>query len=154
MLILENIGHELRRIRESKGLKLIEVAEKAGMSKGSLSFIENGINSPTFDTFKKILIALDVSPEEFFSVEKDILALPEDIQDFVNKEGNQDLIRCISKMKERGYTSKGITEMLASLQKIVDDAIEGKDQVTFVDIQEDTDKLLKDFKNKRHKKTK
>lgn len=56
-----NLGYILRRIRTMKKYSLSMLAAKTGLSKSSLSNIENGKNNPTVDTLDKICEALDVS---------------------------------------------------------------------------------------------
>ncbi|MFH7308598.1 helix-turn-helix domain-containing protein [Weissella paramesenteroides] len=49
------ISQILKTLRDLSGLKAREVAEKAGISKNTLSNAENGKGSPYFDTAEKIL---------------------------------------------------------------------------------------------------
>ena len=65
------IGDRLREIRRDRGLTLMEVADKTGISSSALSKIENNKMSPTFANLikiaegasnKEIASALGVSP--------------------------------------------------------------------------------------------
>lgn len=53
-----NLGPELRKRRKEKGLTLKTVAEKAGISEGFLSQVENDVNSPSVETLIRICNAI------------------------------------------------------------------------------------------------
>lgn len=52
-------GDYIKRLRESKGLGLNELAEKAGLSNATISYIESGRNEPSTRTIQKLAKALD-----------------------------------------------------------------------------------------------
>lgn len=56
-----NLGAMLRRQRKGKKLTLKTVAEKAGISEGFLSQVENSVKSPSVDTLMNICAALEVN---------------------------------------------------------------------------------------------
>lgn len=56
-----NVGSLLRRHRKEKKLTLKMVAEKAGVSEGFLSQVENDVKSPSLDTLLNICEALEVN---------------------------------------------------------------------------------------------
>lgn len=58
MKISEVIAHNLKRIREERGLSLGQLSELAGVSKVVLSHIEKGDSNPTINTIWKITGAL------------------------------------------------------------------------------------------------
>jgi len=58
------IASKLRQIRLKKGLKQIEVAEKAGLNGNYYARVERGEAIPTVVTLKKILLALKVKSSE------------------------------------------------------------------------------------------
>ncbi|MGI9378445.1 MAG: helix-turn-helix domain-containing protein [Methyloligellaceae bacterium] len=58
------IGDRLREIRRDRGLTLMEVAEKTGISSSALSKIENNKMSPTFANLIKIAEGLQISLTE------------------------------------------------------------------------------------------
>lgn len=69
------IGKKLKIIREVAGMNQAEVAEKAGISQGYYSEIENGkekIRCPV-DTLDAICKALGTSLSEFFKDDKEML---------------------------------------------------------------------------------
>ena len=53
----------MRAWREHKGMKLNELARKAGVSPSYLSQIENGKRNPSVESIKAIAAALDIAPE-------------------------------------------------------------------------------------------
>ena len=65
-----DLGPRLRALRAGRGLSLRTAAAMAGVTPGALSQIENGRNSPSVSTLKKILGALGTSLGEFFNPDK------------------------------------------------------------------------------------
>lgn len=49
--------HPLRRYRQEAGLTLAELAERAGLTKGTLSRIETGVQYPSFPAMVRIMEA-------------------------------------------------------------------------------------------------
>lgn len=62
----------IKELREKAGLSLSQMSAKTGLSKSSLSNIENGINSPTVENFNKICDALGIEPDRFYQLHKEI----------------------------------------------------------------------------------
>jgi transcriptional regulator with XRE-family HTH domain len=56
-----NIGPLIRRFRKERKLTLKIVAEKAAISEGFLSQVENDVNSPSVDTLFRICNALELN---------------------------------------------------------------------------------------------
>jgi DNA-binding Xre family transcriptional regulator len=54
----KKIGHRIRELRQRRGLKSKELAERAGITPQSLSRIENGKHDVVFKTLQKILSAM------------------------------------------------------------------------------------------------
>jgi DNA-binding XRE family transcriptional regulator len=50
----DDLGHRLKRVRIDKGGTLKEVSEHTGVARSTLSKIENGQMSPTYDVLQKI----------------------------------------------------------------------------------------------------
>jgi transcriptional regulator with XRE-family HTH domain len=68
---MKNIGGKIKSLRAEKQLTLPALADKAGLSKGLLSKIENSTDAnPSLDTLYKIAEALDVTLAEFLETEK------------------------------------------------------------------------------------
>lgn len=61
MEYLSNFSRLLKELRESKGLKQAELAEKLGVSRGSISFYENGDRVPDIEFLGKTSEFFDVS---------------------------------------------------------------------------------------------
>jgi transcriptional regulator with XRE-family HTH domain len=64
------IGPRLRGLRTGRGLSLRALADRSGVTAGALSLIENGRNSPSVSTLKKVLAALDLTLGDFFATER------------------------------------------------------------------------------------
>jgi transcriptional regulator with XRE-family HTH domain len=61
------VSERLRALRAARGLSLRALAEASGVTASALSQIENGRNSPSVSTLKKILAALGSTLGEFFT---------------------------------------------------------------------------------------
>lgn len=78
-----DVSTQLRQLRESRGLSLRALATLAGVTPAALSQIENGKNSPSVSTLKKVLSALGTTLGEFFSAQE----RPSDGGSFVYRSG-------------------------------------------------------------------
>ena len=54
----------LKELREEKGMKQDELAEKVGVTQGAISQWESGAVKPSFDNIKKLAAALEVTIDE------------------------------------------------------------------------------------------
>lgn len=68
-------GRFIKHVRQQYGLTLPELAEKAGISQGNLSKIENGGNF-TISTLISIASALDVSPQFLLNMPVEEMVTP------------------------------------------------------------------------------
>lgn len=68
---LENqrIGRRLRALRTERGMTILEMAAKAGVSAGSISQIERGATNPSISTLQKLRAALGVTLWSFLENE-------------------------------------------------------------------------------------
>lgn len=62
-----NIGSILRQKRKERKLTLKIVAEKAGISEGFLSQVENDVSSPSVDTLMKICASMEIEAGDVLS---------------------------------------------------------------------------------------
>jgi transcriptional regulator with XRE-family HTH domain len=67
------IAEAIKARREILGLSMNFLAQKAGISVQSVSFIESAVNSPSLSTFLRICVALEVRPD---SLLRDALGKP------------------------------------------------------------------------------
>jgi transcriptional regulator with XRE-family HTH domain len=68
---MKNVGGTIRAIRQEKGITLPALADRAQLSKGLLSKIENSAESnPSLDTLYKIAEALDEPLAAFLETEQ------------------------------------------------------------------------------------
>jgi len=58
------VAQALRAAREAAGLSKNALAQKAGVSVQTISFVEGAVNSPSISTFLRFCSALGVSPEK------------------------------------------------------------------------------------------
>lgn len=66
-----NIGGKIRDLRIGKGLTQGELADRAELSKGFISQLENNLTSPSIATLIDILTCLGTDLKEFFSDSED-----------------------------------------------------------------------------------
>ncbi len=62
-----NLGPRVRELRRSLGWTLEEAASRAGLARSTLSKIENGQMSPTYDALKKLAQGLAISVPQLFT---------------------------------------------------------------------------------------
>ena len=60
------LGENIRNIRKAKGLSIMKLRELTGLSKSTISDLENGKSSPTTETLEKIATALKINIEDLF----------------------------------------------------------------------------------------
>jgi transcriptional regulator with XRE-family HTH domain len=66
--VIKAAGNNLRNERLRRGLSLDELADKAGMTKSSLSEIERGISHPRPRTAKRLCAAFSMDFDELFTI--------------------------------------------------------------------------------------
>jgi transcriptional regulator with XRE-family HTH domain len=67
-----DIGRRLKEVRETRRLSQRELAQRAGLTGGAISQIEQNKSSPSVASLKRLLDAIDMSLSEFFSqIEED-----------------------------------------------------------------------------------
>ncbi|MGF7056465.1 helix-turn-helix domain-containing protein [Brassicibacter mesophilus] len=64
------IGANVRRIRNDRNISILKLRELTGLSKSTISDLENDKSSPTVETLQKIANALEVDVEDFFKSEQ------------------------------------------------------------------------------------
>lgn len=60
----ELVGEELRRRRQDRGERLVDVAERAGVSTQYLSEVERGLKDPSSEMLHAIAAALELTVRE------------------------------------------------------------------------------------------
>jgi transcriptional regulator with XRE-family HTH domain len=63
----ELVARNVRRFRRERNLSLGELARRSGVSKQTLSVLENGAGNPTVDTLAALGAALDVPPRRLLA---------------------------------------------------------------------------------------
>jgi transcriptional regulator with XRE-family HTH domain len=64
---MDNLGSQLKTLRQRRGLSQRKLAEFAGVSNATVSLIEHGRTDPSMGLLRKILDTLGVSFAEFFA---------------------------------------------------------------------------------------
>ena len=62
-----DLGSRVRELRKSRGWTLEQAAKQAGLARSTLSKIENGQMSPTYDALKKLAVGLKISVPQLFT---------------------------------------------------------------------------------------
>ncbi len=64
------LGPRLRDLRATRGWTLEECSQRTGVARSTLSKIENGLMSPTFDILQKIMNGLQIDIADLFRVDR------------------------------------------------------------------------------------
>lgn len=62
-----DLGARVRSLRKARNWTLEQAAKQAGLARSTLSKIENGQMSPTYDALKKLAVGLDISVPQLFT---------------------------------------------------------------------------------------
>ncbi len=62
-----DLGVRVRELRKARDWTLEQAATQAGLARSTLSKIENGQMSPTYDALKKLAVGLDISIPQLFT---------------------------------------------------------------------------------------
>lgn len=62
-----NLGARVRELRKARGMTLEQAAVQAGLARSTLSKIENGQMSPTYDALRKLAQGLAISVPQLFT---------------------------------------------------------------------------------------
>jgi transcriptional regulator with XRE-family HTH domain len=64
MTPVEDFARRIRALRSSRGISQAELATAAGLSRGYLSRVEIGMQSPTLEVIERLAAALKVKPSD------------------------------------------------------------------------------------------
>ena len=86
----ETIGKQLKELRNSRGWRQLEVADKVGLSRSAISNIEAGHRALTLNTLKKFceIYAIDIS---YFDIETENFDEKVDLTTRLEKIFNSDI---------------------------------------------------------------
>jgi transcriptional regulator with XRE-family HTH domain len=62
-----DLGQRVRELRKDKDWTLEQAAKQAGLARSTLSKIENGQMSPTYEALKKLAVGLNISVPQLFT---------------------------------------------------------------------------------------
>lgn len=66
-----SLGQRIRGLRTSKGWTLAQASQATGLARSTLSKIENGQMSPTYDALIKLAAGLQIDLSEFFAAQQE-----------------------------------------------------------------------------------
>ncbi|MEE4187320.1 MAG: XRE family transcriptional regulator [Roseobacter sp.] len=66
-----DLGARVRALRKARDWTLQQAAKQAGLARSTLSKIENGQMSPTYDALKKLAVGLEISVPQLFTPPQD-----------------------------------------------------------------------------------
>jgi len=85
----KHVGGTIRQLRLQHGLTIAEVSLRAGISRGMMSKIENGIASPSLETLEQLANSLGIAVSQLF---RDYNA-PRGIAQLVKKDKGMEVVR-------------------------------------------------------------
>lgn len=62
-----DLGSRVRELRKAQGWTLEKAAQQAGLARSTLSKIENGQMSPTYDALRKLAVGLEITVPQLFT---------------------------------------------------------------------------------------
>ena len=62
-----DLATRVRELRRARGWTLEQAAQAMGLARSTLSKIENGLMSPTYDALKKLAVGLEISVPQLFT---------------------------------------------------------------------------------------
>lgn len=82
-----NFGEKIKDMRVSQGLTQEELAQRAELTKGFISQVENNLASPSITSFIDILDALGISPSDFFQEKQEkIIFKDEEFSEYIDDQ--------------------------------------------------------------------
>lgn len=100
------LGGRIRELRNEKGYSMMKIRELTGLSKSTISEIENDKSSPTAETLQKIANALEVTVDVFF---KDDEVLDQQNIEFISPQEAMEFI--LKQPSIMGYGGFDVTKM-------------------------------------------
>ncbi|HHW43811.1 MAG TPA: helix-turn-helix transcriptional regulator [Desulfotomaculum sp.] len=64
------LGHNLKKIRQNKGLSQLKLSKLSGVAQSSISEIESGKSNPNISTLRKLANVLEISLDELLDKPK------------------------------------------------------------------------------------
>jgi transcriptional regulator with XRE-family HTH domain len=80
-----NIGEKVKSLRKQRNMSLRELAQNTGLSKTTLSDLENGIKNPSLDTVEKIATAFGLTSSDLLQKTDN----PEDLVPSAKNSGSE-----------------------------------------------------------------
>lgn len=70
MDIKKRVGKRIKELRKARKLSQAQLSEKIDIAQNTLSYIETGDNFFTSETLEKLIVALNIEPQELFMFER------------------------------------------------------------------------------------
>ncbi|MFZ5632564.1 MAG: helix-turn-helix domain-containing protein [Bacillota bacterium] len=97
------LGGRLRKVRVDRGITIMALAEKAGISPGLISQIENGQTTPHLETLESIARVLNTSPAYLLMEDRDVenllAAFSPDMLDVLGDPNVQAVLRSLRDLR-------------------------------------------------------
>lgn len=100
--LLIQIGNKIKEVRKAKGITVQTLADRAAVSKGLISQIENNRAIPSLPVLMKVILSLEIDLPDFFH---ELKAVGEQTKVLVIR-GNQ--FKSLQKEEEKGFSYKRI----------------------------------------------
>lgn|GEM_PF-1915641 len=117
------LGEKIKHMRNIRGMTVVELGEKVGLSGSMISRLENNdIKKPTMESVVAIAHALDVAVEYFLYDEArtplQILGstMPPDLVDFVMLEKSMPYVRLAKEACEKGVPEEALRSLISALR--------------------------------------
>ncbi len=120
------IGAKIRDLRLKNGLTQEELADRAELSKGFISQLENDLTSPSIATLIDILTLLGSSLKEFFS-DSDDNQITFTSDDYFRKEADGEVVTWIVPTAQKNALEPIIVELEAGVSTDADYPHEGEE---------------------------
>ncbi|MGH9107445.1 MAG: helix-turn-helix domain-containing protein [Acidimicrobiales bacterium] len=121
--VVRNVGRQLRRLRQSRGMTLSDLAARAGCSDGYLSSVETGVITPTISSISTLAAVLGADVSAFFA------APPEDSV-HVQRARTAHRLR-ISSTASQTYTILSAHRFEPSFTGLVEDLAPAPDEASY-----------------------
>ncbi|MFP4275038.1 MAG: helix-turn-helix domain-containing protein [Paracoccaceae bacterium] len=113
-----SLGRRVRGLRQSRGLTLQQVADRAGLALSTVSKIERDLMAPTYDRFTKLALGLGVDVSELFADTGDDFSPGEFAVARLGEAGRLETQNYVYEMLFAQVRGKQMTPMLGDLKPL------------------------------------
>lgn len=127
-----NLGHRIKDLRIKNNLTQVELAEKLGVKKSTISGYENNMRKPNYEVIAKLVEALDVTFNDLLGDVRDTY-YTEELKQLLSEEekkifdiGNLDYIQLAHEMAKNEIPIEDVKAALAIVQSARKNAKKGR----------------------------